>query len=243
MDSRLIKITKEIKELKYKDADVIILAGSIVRGEETKYSDLDIVVIYKSIKNAYRESFLYKNIPVEAFVHDKATLIYFFNEVDKPMRKPSLATMIVEGIEIPKETELSMNIKVLAKEYIDKGVEELSKIEIDKYRYLITDLIDDIREPRNKDELIATTCQLYEIISNFYIRINKRWSGSGKTIPRILKMINPEMFRNFSKALDEVFINENPDFLIQLVENILLPYGGFLFDGYKLDAPENWRKD
>ncbi len=42
---------------KYPEADVIFLAGSVIRGEGTKTSDLDIVVIYSSIPNAYRDSY------------------------------------------------------------------------------------------------------------------------------------------------------------------------------------------
>lgn len=50
---------------------------------------------------AYRESFTFGGYPVEAFVHDPATLEYFFLEVDRPSGVPALAQMVVEGIEIP----------------------------------------------------------------------------------------------------------------------------------------------
>ena len=58
MKNRIVEIAKEIKEIRYKDADTLFLAGSIVRGEGTKYSDLDLVIIYQTISKAYRESFI-----------------------------------------------------------------------------------------------------------------------------------------------------------------------------------------
>jgi len=62
---------------------VLLLAGSIVRGEGTPHSDLDLVVIFDRLPNAYRESFYFGDLPVEAFVHDPETLNYFLFEVDR----------------------------------------------------------------------------------------------------------------------------------------------------------------
>ena len=86
---------------------MIFLAGSIVRGESTPFSDLDLVVIFDKLPAAYRESFYFQGFPIEAFVHDPETLNYFLYEIDRPSGIPSLAQMIVEGIEIPKPNDLS----------------------------------------------------------------------------------------------------------------------------------------
>jgi hypothetical protein len=48
---------------------------------------------------------------VEAFVHDPATLKYFFFEVDRASGVPSLPQMVVEGVEIPAPTEMSRALK------------------------------------------------------------------------------------------------------------------------------------
>jgi DNA-binding beta-propeller fold protein YncE len=52
----------------FADAQVILLAGSVIRGEGTRSSDIDIVVIHKKLSAPY--SFVYEGWPVEAFVHD-----------------------------------------------------------------------------------------------------------------------------------------------------------------------------
>jgi len=95
------KVAKEIFSTRYPDARVVFLAGSIIRGEETPHSDLDLVVIFDKLPNAYRESFHLWGFPVEAFVHDPETLNYFMLELDRPAGIPSLAQMVLEGIEVP----------------------------------------------------------------------------------------------------------------------------------------------
>ena len=78
MNSNLVndlsELVKEIYETRYPQSQLIFFAGSIVRGEGTSASDLDLVVVFDQLPNAYRESFIYKDWPVEAFVHDPQTL-------------------------------------------------------------------------------------------------------------------------------------------------------------------------
>ena len=88
MSARIIDIAGAIRSLRYADAGAVFAAGSIVRGEGTPFSDLDLVIVYPQLERAYRESFRFDGLPVEAFVHDPATLEYFFTEVDRPTGIP-----------------------------------------------------------------------------------------------------------------------------------------------------------
>ena len=49
--NELEAIVEAVMQEKYPEADVVFLAGSVVRGEATKTSDLDLVVIYKKLPN------------------------------------------------------------------------------------------------------------------------------------------------------------------------------------------------
>src|SRR3989338_7620278 len=140
---------------KYPDADVIFLAGSVVRGEGTKTSDLDIVIVHEALPNAYRDSYYYGGWPIEAFVHDPQTLEYFFQKVDAPSGVPSLAAMVSEGIELPLVTALSQRLKDIANGFLQAGPARWSAKEIDSSRYIISDLIEDLREPRSQSEMYA----------------------------------------------------------------------------------------
>src|SRR5256886_10901238 len=156
----LVKVAKEIFESKYPDARVLFLAGSIVRGEGTPHSDLDLVVIFDKLTNAYRESFHFQGFPVEAFVHDPETLNYFVFEVDRPTGIPSLAQMVLEGIELPEPCEVSQSLKQLAASVLEMGPPVLSNEEVLRLRYNLTSLVDDLRQPRSRDRSEEHTSEL-----------------------------------------------------------------------------------
>ncbi|MEM9804851.1 MAG: nucleotidyltransferase domain-containing protein [Cyanobacteria bacterium P01_D01_bin.56] len=242
MRDELIAIATKIQQDHYPNADVIFLAGSVIRGEGTATSDLDLVVVFQQLPAAYRESFRFEGWPVEAFVHDPETLRYFFFEADKPTGVPSLPAMVSEGIEIPQPSQLSRELKQLADDVLAAGPPVWDQDAMDRSRYTLTELIDDIRAPRSRAELIATGTQLYDAVADHYLRSRNLWSAKGKTIPRRLQHVSPQFADQFEESFADLFINGETDKLIGLVENMLAPDGGWLFEGYKLVAPVSWRK-
>src|SRR5437867_6829963 len=111
--------------------------------------------MYESLPNAYRESFRFEGFPVEAFVHDPQTLNYFFVEVDRPSGVPTLPQMVKEGIELPNSNAFSRSLKALATSVIEMGPPPLKAEDDRRLRYDITDLLDDLRDPRSYAELVA----------------------------------------------------------------------------------------
>lgn len=245
MDKNLIdkavEAACEVHLRKYAGAEVIFLAGSIVRGEGTKTSDLDLVVIYKKLPNAYRESFYFNDFPVETFVHDPETLNHFLQSEYENAFSP-LMQMILEGIEIPAPVELSQKLKRLSAEMKKRKPPKVSDEEIERLRYSITNFIDDIKEPRSKFELTATGIALYPILSDFYFRANDLWLARHKSIPRALEKADAEFKEHFCLAFEELFVNGKSEKVVELAEEMLRKHGGFLFDGYRSDAPESARK-
>ncbi len=237
---KLFKVTNEILRTKYPSAEFAFLAGSIVRGEATTFSDLDIVIIYKDLPNAFRESFYFQNLPVEAFVHTPETLNYFF-EADSKTFVPSLAVMVAEGIEVPAKNDLSEKLKHLANDCLNNPP-KISDEEIRNFRCWLTDLIDDIREPRSKAELTASGTTLYAALADFYLRTNGVWSAKSKSIPRSLRKLNPDFCQQFCESFEELFVKGKSAKIIKLTEIILEKHGGFLFDGVRLDAPADFKK-
>jgi hypothetical protein len=231
----------KLRQEKYPDAKATFFAGSMVRGEGTSTSDLDVVVLYEHLPNAYRDSFNYDGWPVEVFVHDPQTLKYFIYEVDAPSGYPSLAAMVSEGLEIPASTDFSFKIKAMANEALLAGPPKWSKNAIDSSRYLISDLIEDIKEPRSLHELHATASVLYSAMSNHYFRSKGAWSAKGKTIPRKLQKADPAFASRFCSAFDLAFVDGNPEGLVTLGAELLENDGGFHFVGYRVEAPPEWR--
>jgi len=240
MDELKNLITR-LKREKYPDADAIFLAGSVIRGESTKTSDLDIVVAYESLPNAYRDSYFYGGWPVEAFVHDPQTLEYFISKVDAPSGVPSLAAMVSEGIELPSPTELSQRLKQIANDSLKVGPAPWSESEINSSRYMISDLVEDLRDSGTKSEMNAIATQLYSAIANHYFRSQGLWSAKGKAIPRRLRRIDETFAAKFESAFESVFAHSKVENLVTLSAEVLSAQGGFLFEGHRLDAPTEWK--
>lgn len=235
-------VTKDLLETRYKGAETIFVAGSVVRGEASTYSDLDLVVVYPKVSAAYRESFFHLDWPVEAFIHDPETLRYFFEQVDRPIGRATLAEMISEGFEVPGPTKFSDEVKQLATRTLREGPPALSDEELQDLRYHISELIDDIREPRTRQELIAAATLVYNELAEYYFRSHKGWTGSGKAILKRMKKTDPAFARRFAEAFDVLFATGQPSRVIDLAEELLSSSGGFLFEGYRRDVPPDWRK-
>lgn len=233
----------EALRTRYPDAESMFLAGSVVRAEQTGTSDLDLVVVFGRIARARRESFRFGGWPIEAFLHDPSTLRYFMDEVDRPAGVPSLACMVAEGIEIPASSAFTRELKRQAREHLAGGPPRWGPPEIDASRYAITDVLEDMRDPRSVQELKASAAVLYPRVADHYLRSRQLWSARGKTIPRRLRQASPEFAAEFEAAFEAAFVAADCDRLFALCDVLLAPDGGALFDGYQLDAPESWRKD
>lgn len=242
MLERIAEITRQIFKAKYPQAKVIFLAGSIVRGEGTPSSDLDLVVVYEKLPAAYRETYYFQEFPVEAFVHDPETLNYFMFENDRENGMAVMTNMVIEGIEIPAASDFSRSLKDLAQACMDAGPPPLEFEEMQRQRYTITNLVDDIRQPRSREELFAAGAELYQVLANYYFRSNNLWSAKGKSILRILNKTSPELHLRYCAAFDALFKNGDAEKVIALSEELLVPGGGFLFELEKTDAPVSFRK-
>lgn len=234
-------VAKELFETRFSGADVAFMAGSVVRGEASTYSDLDLIVIYPKVEFASRESFTHRDWPVEVFVHDPQTLKYFHNRVDALEGKASLYEMIYEGLEVPGPSPISDSLKEQAARALAEGPRVLTPTEIEDRRYMLSFLVDDIREPKSREEMFATSAILYMELADFYLRSRRHWSASGKSLTRRLKKADPAFARKFFDAFDQLHLNAGPVKLVELVTEVLGDHGGFLFDGYTRKADPTWR--
>lgn len=236
-------VTQELLQQRYQGAETIFVAGSVVKGEATAHSDLDLVVVYPSIERAYRESFAHRGWPVEAFVHDPQTLYYFFQKVDRPIGRGTLAEMIAEGHEVPGPSEFSRSIKALAKQTLDMGTVPLTTEQIQDRRYQLSELLDDVREPRSRHDLVADSTLLFNELAEFYFLTRGQWTASGKAIAKRMKTVDPAFARKFADAFDRLFSVGHTTAVIEMAEEMMAPFGGILFEGYRRDVPPDWRTD
>lgn len=209
-----------------------LLAGSIIRGEATETSDLDIVVFDKSLCSSYRESLIDYGWAIEVFVHNLTSYKQFF-EMDYKRARPSMPKMVSEGI-ILKDDGIIKAIKKEAIELLNNGPEIWTEKMIDTKRYFITDALEDFIGCSNRAEDIFIANHLAELISEFFLRTNGQWIGSSKWVVRALKNYD-EMFTTiFVDAFDSFYKTGNKTLVIQLIDDVLQPFGGQLFEGFTL---------
>jgi hypothetical protein len=234
-------VLERLKNARYSDAKAIFWTGSVVSGDDTERSDLDIIVVFKELTNAYREAFLYEGWNIDAFIHDSATLAYFFEKIDKSSGLLALPRMVQEGLLITTPSAFSTALQQRARACIEAGPPAWDKAEIDQERFLITDKLDDILAPKDRAEQIASTAWLFEALASFYFRAQGKWRASGKSIVRYLRNEDADFADRYLKSFEDVFENATTDSLETLVHEVLAPYGGLLWEGYVSDAPKEYR--
>ena len=233
-------IQKLIKE-RYPDAKAIFWAGSVSVNQGTSASDLDLVIVFEEVANAYREAFIYDGWPIDAFIHDLNTLRYFFEESRTGNGISGLSYMILNGREVTNPSAFLKNVKILAQEVFNAGPATWDQEQINKERFLITDVMDDIKYPVGRDEQIASAAWLFEALGQFYFRSQNKWCASGKSIIRYLKSDNPDLALEFTQAFEGLFQTGHSAALELLVKKILEPYGGLFWNGFRSDAPKESR--
>ncbi len=209
-----------------------LLAGSVIRGQATATSDLDIVIFDTTISSPYRDSLVDFGWAIEVFVHNLTSYKRYF-ESDCQRARPSLPNMVMEGV-ILKDSGIVSPIKKEAKEIIENGPEEWSTETIQTKRYFITDALDDFKGSTTRLEEIFIANRLAELASEFVLRTNRQWIGTSKWTFRALTNYDEQFANQFAEAFDAFYRTEDKKQVIYLVENILQPHGGRLFDGYSV---------
>lgn len=239
MNQEALDTARDIILQQYPNCDAAVLAGSVVRGQETPTSDLDLVIIDNNIMSSYRESFIENGWPVEAFVHNERSYQQFVED-DLKRARPSLPWMIAEGI-VLKDTGILNALKEQAATQLEDGPEQWTVSTIDFKRYFITDGLDDFTGSGERAEQIFIAGSLAELLAEFVLRINGQWIGTSKWTVRALRNWDSEFADRFVDSFDRFYGTGEKQAIINLADEILKPYGGRLFDGFS--AGKNDRRD
>jgi hypothetical protein len=237
-----LKTIKKLINEKYPRAKAVFWSGSVYNNQATQASDLDIVIIFESLEHAYREAFIYDGWPIDAFIHDLDTLRYFCEELEAHDGRPALINMLLNGKTILDNRAMIESSKKIAQQAKDMGPAKWTQFQIDKERFLITDILDDILYPKNTMEQMASAIYLFEPLIQFYFRANHQWAASGKSLLRLLRSENPGLFLDITQCFENLFKAGNTSGVKKVVHTILEPFGGFLWDGFRADAPSDWKK-
>jgi hypothetical protein len=228
---------KKFIEANFPTCEVAYLAGSVVRGEETESSDLDIIIIDSSVRESYRQSLQEFDWPIEVFVYNMFSYKNYFKE-NMDRARPSLPQMCAEGI-ILRDNGQASRIKNEALQLLKAGPTPWRTIEIEKARYHLTDLLNDLEGSTNALEDLFIVTKLADLTHEFVLRVNGHWIGEGKWIIRALKEYNEAFAEKFALVFDNYFLNREKAIVVHFVDEIIAPYGGRLFEGYLLQTKES----
>ncbi|MGM0422612.1 MAG: nucleotidyltransferase domain-containing protein [Pseudomonadota bacterium] len=231
---------QEFYDLHFADAACGFVAGSVMRGEGGQHSDIDLVVLYgDNFDDPRRESYSYKDIPIEVFIHNEQAQDYFF-DMDRRRGVNAMPSMVCEGVIIGANTELAERRKSIARKVTAQGPAPLSDSEHKRARYVITDLCDDLRDPRSRGEVLGILSALYPALGDFYLRAQNRWSGNGKSLIKRLQETDSAFAAEYERVFDQAF-QDKFDPLLQFTETTLAPFGGFHWAGDRQKASAEWR--
>jgi len=209
-----------------------VLAGSIVRGEGTESSDLDIVIFDEHVEFSFRENFYKHDWRIELFVHNLTSYRFFFED-DCKRGRPSLPNMVSEGI-VLKDNGVLGKIRDEANQLLLAGPVRWDNETAKLKRYFLTDLVEDFIGSTNRAESIFIANSLADLTHEFVLRMNGQWVGSSKWIFRALRKYDPEFAKRFVAAFDLFYRTDRKQEVVKLVDEVLEPYGGRLFDGFTL---------
>lgn len=209
-----------------------LLAGSVVRGEATDTSDLDIVIFDDTILSSYRQSLIDFDWAIEVFVHNITSYKHFFDN-DYKRARPSLPRMVSEGV-IIKDNGIIEKIKNEANDILRAGPEKWSLEIIEMKRYFISDVLEDFIGSTNRPEDLIIANMLMDLLQEFVLRSNGSWVGSSKWVIRELQTFNPDFTNCFIHAFDDFYRNGDKLKIIKIADEILEPFGGRLFEGFRL---------
>lgn len=134
--------------------------------------------------------------------------------------------MLVEGVPI-REGDGLEQLRDHWREILDRGP-SLSEKESAFRRYVITGLIDDLRDATDPLEQRVVASVLFEKIAELMLLTERRWIGSGKWLPRRLREFSPER----SALLGGPLLAEDHPTFIERVEAELTRSGGRVQAGF-----------
>lgn len=137
---------------------------------------------------------------------------------------------------------MASELRTLARNVLSSPTTKWDTHTLNVKRHGITDLVDDLRDPRTSLEAATTIGTLHEQLGDFYFRAQGSWPASKKHLPRRLARIDPALAARWEEAFPAAWRGERNKLLL-LTEEILSPYGWFLFSGHRLDASPDWRRD
>ena len=187
----------------YPLADIAILAGSTARGARTPTSDIDLLLIgdalfsgTSNISEAATHEF--EGEVFEVFAYTPEGFEGWANRGIEQGR-PVIVHMLTEGVPIRASTSLT-GLRARWGAILAAGP-SLEPAESRFRRYMITDLLDDLRDATDALEGQVVAGLLFERVAELMLLDAGRWTATGKWLPRRLRDLSDSRAERLSAPL------------------------------------------
>jgi len=206
-------------------ARAAFLGGGVLSAHRTSTSDLDIVVVIDGPPTPYRESLRWRGWPVEVFLQNVSTIGARFAK-DTARRRPTLARMCAGGAILTDTDGIAEAVRDQARATLAAGPPPLEQAELDRRRYGLTDLLDDLAGSTDPDETLIICWNVLVEVAQLALLLAGAWLGTGKWLLRELRATDQRL------AADLIAAHDKPADLTSLADAVLAKAGGRLWAGY-----------
>jgi hypothetical protein len=199
---RYVELCESFIQQEFAAAEIAVLGGSTARGNRTASSDIDLLVIGDDLFAdeatglAATYSFGGEVFEVFAYTHDG------FSEWARrgiSQHRPVIVHMLVEGQEVRGGEALTALRGGWGGVLTDGPI--VDEHEMATRRYVITDLLDDLRDAVDDLERNVVAWSLFEKVAELMLLVERRWIGTGKYLPRRLRELSPARAERLTSPL------------------------------------------
>ncbi|MEV0901550.1 nucleotidyltransferase domain-containing protein [Actinoplanes sp. NPDC049802] len=230
-------IAHQVVRERFPTAVAAFLGGSAPTSRRTAWSDLDVVVVLDGPPAPFRETLRFQGWVVELFVHTPTSLEYYW-DFDAERRRTPLLHMVAEGVVLVDGDGSAARFRDRAAGLLAAGPATPSAESVDYQRYLLTDLVDDLRGCSDPVELAYLAATLMLAASDLLLLVGNRWSARGKWLPRRVGEVAPDLPGRLATGQRAVVVDGDREPLIAAVLDVLASAGGPLQEGFVLSGKD-----
>ncbi|MFC4065971.1 nucleotidyltransferase domain-containing protein [Actinoplanes subglobosus] len=235
-----VEVATRLVGERFPQAHAAFLGGSAPTARRTPWSDLDIVVVMDGEPASFRETLRHSGQLVEWFVYTPASLRHYWRQNVSGRRTP-LLRMVAEGIPLISVDGVAETYQTEAAALLAAGPPVPGADQLAVQRYLVTDLLDDLRGGSDPVEISFLAATLVLAASDLLLLSGNRWSARGKWLPRRLAEVDPDLPAQLAEAQRAVIADGDREPLVAVVLAVLDRTGGPLQEGFRLAGVEPGR--
>src|SRR5690606_32388590 len=192
MSSDFEAVAERFVAAAFPGASTAIMAGSTARGERTPSSDVDLLLIGEALFGSSAQTSIattraFAGQIFEVFGYTPAGFEEWAAR-DIAQYRPVIVNMLLDGIPVRADASLEA-LRSRWSAVRDTGPQPTAH-ERDVRRYIVTDLLDDLRDAHDPAERQVIAGVLFERIAQLMLLSDGRWIATGKHLPRALRAMD-----------------------------------------------------